>query len=174
MECGHTKILVIVGPANIRRTKMKKLKNILLCGAAAVMLFAPITSSADPADCSGPILQLTSKRCIAKITGLKGNHTPIRELKPSPALETHAASWSKIPCQTVMNDKYGGAVPDEATDYLSSLDFGSSIGSTSGINLRSFIAAECRLHPRDTIGAAVERLLHTPPSKLPNIPIGGA
>jgi hypothetical protein len=54
------------------------------------------------------------------------------------------------------------------------LDFGVSIGSASGVTLASFIAAECRLHPKDTVGTAVERLLHTPPSKLPDIPVGGA
>jgi Bacterial SH3 domain len=48
---------------------MKNLRKVLLGGAVALMLSAPMAAAADPADCSGPILQLTSKRCIAEITG---------------------------------------------------------------------------------------------------------
>jgi hypothetical protein len=90
-----------------------------------------------------------------------------------------AAPWSKLSCRIVIADwsysgKYGAAVPMAAADYLSARGFGAAIGSMSTINLRSYVAAECRLHPHETVGAAIERLLHTPTSKLPNIPIGGA
>jgi hypothetical protein len=88
-----------------------------------------------------------------------------------------AAPWSKLSCRIVIADwsysgKYGAAVPMAAVDYLSALDPDGRLGST--INIRSYVAAECRLHPHETVGAAIERLLHTPTSKLPNIPIGGA
>jgi hypothetical protein len=94
-------------------------------------------------------------------------------------LAVKAASWSKTPCRTVITDwsysgKYGNGVPMAAADYLSARGFGAAIGSMSTINLRSYVAAECRQHPQETVGAAIERLLHTPTSKLPHIPIGGA
>ena len=95
------------------------------------------------------------------------------------AAVAQAASWSKVSCRTVITDwsysgKYGNGVPMAAADYLSARGFGAAIGSMSTINLRSYVAAECRLHPHETVGAAIERLLHTPTSKLPNIPTGGA
>jgi hypothetical protein len=83
-------------------------------------------------------------------------------------------NWAKVPCSIAKADKYGGHVPDGAADYLSALGFGAAVGSGSTINLNSFIAAECRLHPNDDVGDAIERLLHTPASKLPHIPIGEA
>src|ERR1700724_3518611 len=81
-----------------------------------------------------------------------------------------------VACRAVIVDwswsgKYGGSVPLAVADYLSELG-GGRFGST--INMRSYVAAECRMHPQETVGRAVERLLHTPTSKLPHIPIGGA
>ena len=90
-----------------------------------------------------------------------------------------AKSWTTTSCHTVIADwsysgKYGGNVPIAAADYLNARGFGAAVGSGSTINLRSYVAAVCRQHPRETVGAAIERLLHMPTSKLPNIPVGGA
>lgn len=87
----------------------------------------------------------------------------------------NAASWSSVSCRTVLQgSQWGSRVPDGAVNYLSNLEFGTAIGSSSTINVSSFIFAECHRHPQETVGDATERLLHTPPSKLPRIPIGGA
>jgi hypothetical protein len=85
-----------------------------------------------------------------------------------------AAPWSEAPCSIVMADKYGAYVPNGAADYLASLPLAEKFGSTC--NMNSYIAAECRLHPNGTVGAAIKRLLRKAISNktLPYIPICGA
>ena len=80
-------------------------------------------------------------------------------------------TWTKTPCRSV-TDKYGTDVPTGAGEALAKSAYANKFGSNC--NMYSFVAAECRLAPGSSVGAAVKNLLRKVASnKLPDIPMCG-
>jgi|GEM_PF-5969419 glycerol uptake facilitator-like aquaporin len=77
-------------------------------------------------------------------------------------------------CRSWPTDDYGSGIPDTYQDMLANSPQSSAFGG--GCNMRSYIVAECKLHPNFTLGQAARSLIAKAKAgkQLPKIPHCGA
>jgi hypothetical protein len=79
-----------------------------------------------------------------------------------------------LPCTAFLDD-YGTTQPSSLIEPLIATIGARGDGLGSGANIIDFVATECRLHEKVTIGQAIENLFDQQRhNRLPRIPIGGA
>ena len=108
---------------------------------------APATASMDDADCSGPILQLKSERCLSQI---RGPTVPCRKILKS---ATHDKGWNKA-----VRLESSRAIDDEV-DRIKDQRGADLLGLRSYCNLGGLIEAQCKLAPNMSLFEAGDALL---------------
>lgn len=77
-------------------------------------------------------------------------------------------------CRSWPTDNYGSGIPDTYQDLLANSSQSQAFGS--GCNMRSYIVAECNIHPNFTLTQAAHSLIAKAKAgkQLPKIPSCGA